>query len=352
MALGVVVAGLTTAAPAAAAATNWRMLPVPPLKPANALLDISATGPGDVWAAGYQDDSYGRISPHPYALLHWNGTSWAEQTLPGERISLAAVSAAAPADVWTVGQDKDLAAYVAHWDGTAWRDYRLPGSSGTRAVLTDVDSRGGRTLLAGGNGHALLVEPDAGGFTPVPVPGADAWAGDLYGVTTAPDGSAFAVGSWFVDNAGYPEPLVVQNTGGSWRVAALPRIPAARLLDVWARSATDAWAVGSATYDSNPEPVLLHWDGRTWQRVSTGLSTGTLSAVAGDASGTVWVSAYDYPASKFLRYQRGKWTTVTGPAAPYLSALTAVPGTSSFWAVGLDTTPGGDIAAVIERTGS
>jgi hypothetical protein len=348
VALGAATVILAGAVPAQAAAT-WRTVPPAPLKPSNALVDVSATGPADAWAVGYQDDVYGRISTHPYALLHWDGTAWAQRQLPESRLGLAAVSASSPADVWTVGQDQDLSPYAAHWDGDRWQAYRPLGTGGA-AVANDVDTRDGRALLAGSDSHALLAEWDGTRFARITVPGADRWGGDLYAVTTAADGSAFAAGAWYVDDAGYPQPLVLQRTAGAWRVAALPAIPAARLLDVWARSATDAWAVGSTDYDNGPKPLLMHWNGRSWQRVSVALTTGTLSSVAGDAAGTVWVGAYDYPKSLFLRHRAGRWTTVTGPDAPYLSAIANVPGTSSFWAVGQDTSQGGDIFSVIERT--
>ncbi|AGZ42855.1 hypothetical protein AFR_22925 [Actinoplanes friuliensis DSM 7358] len=339
--------GLTAAVPAQAA-TAWRTVTPPPLKPSNALLDVSATGPSDAWAVGYQDDVYGRVSPHPYALLRWDGRTWSQRQLPENSLTMSSISAASPDNVWTGGTDNTQSAYAAHWNGSAWQAFRPFGILGGQ-IVSDVEARGGNALLAGGDSHALLAEWNGTDFTEITVPGTDTWYGGLNAVTRATDGSAFAVGSWNVDDAGYPEPLVLQRTDGSWKVAALPKIPTARLLDVWARSATDAWAVGSTDYDGVPKPLLMHWDGSTWQRVTTALTTGTLSSVAGDATGTVWVGAYDYPKSLFLRYRAGKWTTVQGPPSPYLSAIANIPGTSSFWAVGQDSDTAGSIFSVIER---
>jgi hypothetical protein len=360
VALGAVMVSLVGAVPAEAA-TAWRVTALPPLKLSSRLVDVAATGTDSAWAVGYQDSGYGKPTPpRPYALLRWDAGTWSERLLPDDVGSLSGVSAAKASDVWTVGQDRRLAPYAAHWNGTAWQGYR-PLGPGSAAALFDVAAAGGRAVFVGGDAHPLVVEWDGQRFTQVAVPGTDASSGTLYAVATA-GGAAFAVGLRYVGDAAEPEPMIVQRTGSAWRVATLPAVPNARLLGVWARSATDAWAVGTIDFDSAPKPLILHWDGALWRRVTAPVAAGSLAAVAGDPAGNLWVSGetpvppyIEYPGSLFLRYTGGRWTVAYGPkvnnADPYLSALTNIPGTSAFWAVGGVWDPVAESTALIERTG-
>lgn len=362
------VAAAPTAAGTAAAAPGrqypaWRVDTLPALQSSSRLVDVTATGPADAWAVGYQGSNYGGPRPErPYALLRWNGVDWSEQELPDNVNQLTGVSAATSTDVWTVGTTARLSPYAAHFDGTGWQSFH-PFGSDQSVGLNDVAARGGRAILVGGDtGRALVMEWNGRKLAEVVVPGSDAWTGQLYGVTTAPGGATFAVGGWNVDGAAYPEPLIVQRSGSVWQVATLPKIPTARLSGVWARTATDAWAVGTIDFDSAPKPLVLHYDGVSWQRVTVPVAAGTLAAVAGDAAGNLWISGGNpvppyirYPGSLFLRYARGTWSTTYGPkvndADPYLSALTKIPGSTAFWGVGAAYDPTAETRALIERVG-
>ncbi|MGW4945480.1 hypothetical protein ACWEOZ_28260 [Actinoplanes sp. NPDC004185] len=164
--------------------------------------------------------------------------------------------------------------------------------------------------------------------------------------------------------------MIVQRTGNIWRVAALPKVLSARLTGVHARSATDAWAVGTVEYDtSRPKPLIMHWDGISWQRVAAPTESANLWAIGGDAAGNLWVTGSNpsepygvsYPGSLFLRYQGKKWSVVYGPkvradnpfsaADPFLSAVENIPGTSAFWGVGTVADPAKDHVALVERIG-
>ena len=349
------------------AATGWRVVAQPALKPASRLADVSATGPADAWAVGTQDQRYLNFPGRPGALVRWDGRTWSERLLPAEFGSPDAVSAVTPSDVWAVGEDKSVKPYAAHWDGTAWRGYPVPDQGG----FSDVAARDGRPLVVGSRsaGGALVMVWNGQAFTEITVPGSDAWPGALHAVATAPGGAAFAVGDWHVDDAGYPEPLIVQRLGGAWRVAAVPKVLSARLTGVYARTATDAWAVGTINFDSSrPTPLIMHWDGVSWQRVTAPIASAGLSAVAGDAAGNLWVTGYNpsephgvtYPGSLFLRYKAKKWSVTYGPkfraddpfwaADPGIAAVENIPGTSGFWGVGSVWDPADDAVALIERT--
>ena len=330
--------------PVAAAAPSTWTATIPALIHESRLTDVAATGPNNAWSVGYQASTYtGYSIDQPYALLRWNGRTWTERRLPHQAYLLYKVDAASARDVWTVGSRRLGESYAGHFDGTTWTAHApWPAPAGTAELLDVAATGGGRAVFVGHDGgRPLVVEGDTGQFGRVAVPGTDGLNGVLRAVSRTADGGVFAAGERYVADAPYPEPMIAQRVGGSWRVAPLPSIPSARLTGVWARSSTDAWAVGTQDYDSAPRPVILHWDGRTWQRVAGPASAGWVYAVAGDANGNVWISGtnpippyVEYPGTLLLRYTGGRWSVAYGPKVegndPSLDALANIPGTASF----------------------
>lgn len=350
--------------PVAAATPSTWTATVPALIHESRLTDVAATGPNNAWSVGYQASTYtGYSIDQPYALLRWNGRTWTERRLPHQAHLLYKVDAANARDVWTVGARRLGESYAGHFDGATWTAHApWPAPAGTSQLLDVAATGGGRAVFVGHDGgRPLVVEGGTGQFGRVTVSGAEGLDGVLRAVSRTADGGVFAAGERYVADAPYPEPMIAQRVGGSWRVAPLPPIPSARLTGVWARSSTDAWAVGTQDYDSAPKPVILHWDGRTWQRVAGPAPAGWAYAVAGDANGNVWISGtnpippyVEYPGTLLLRYTGGRWSVAYGPKVdgndPSLDALANIPGTSSFWASGTVSTAGLRLTAVIERT--
>ncbi|MFJ8833521.1 hypothetical protein [Micromonospora aurantiaca] len=350
--------------PVAAATPSTWTATIPALIHESRLTDVAATGPNNAWSVGYQASTYtGYSIDQPYALLRWNGRTWTERRLPHQAYLLYKVDAASARDVWTVGSRRLGESYAGHFDGATWTAHApWPAPAGTSELLDVAATGGGRAVFVGHDGgRPLVVEGGTGQFGRVAVPGTEGLNGVLRAVSRTADGGVFAAGERYVADAPYPEPMIAQRVGGSWRVAPLPSIPSARLTGVWARSSTDAWAVGTQDYDSAPKPVILHWDGRTWQRVAGPAPAGWVYAVAGDANGNVWISGtnpippyVEYPGTLLLRYTGGRWSVAYGPKVegndPSLDALANIPGTSSFWGSGTVSTAGLRLTAVIERT--
>ena len=109
--------------------TSWSIVPSP--NPAtgipgdtDVLTAISGTGPGDLWAAGWDNNE----ATHTIQLLfeHWNGTTWTTATSPTPVLSsqfATAITAVSPSNVWAVGTDETGGSNTlsAHWNGTALR---------------------------------------------------------------------------------------------------------------------------------------------------------------------------------------------------------------------------------------
>src|SRR6185437_14128266 len=110
-------------------------------------------------------------------------------------------------------------------------------------------------------------------------------------VSVAVIAAAVAIGSHYGQKTG-PEP------GGAGRPTS------GQLNGIAAFSARDAWAVGSLdigqTRVSNMTnvPLMVHWNGSKWQRVSLPKTPGTdveLTSIAGSSPDNVWaVGARDY----------------------------------------------------------
>lgn len=108
--------------------SQWSEVPVPPGNGSSALLAVSATGPNDVWAVGDQTmpDSDGLAAS---MVEHFDGSAWQVVTIPDIGNSkLTGVYAAAPNDVWAIGQfGFGLNQVFLHWDGHSWSPVAVPG---------------------------------------------------------------------------------------------------------------------------------------------------------------------------------------------------------------------------------
>ena len=99
------------------------------------------------------------------------------------------------------------------------------------------------------------------------------------------------------------------------------------LLGVWGSSPTDVWAVGGRTETG---PLVLHYDGSTWETLDTGVRGVDLWWVYGFANGPVFMSGSN---GTILRYQNGAFETMTTPGT---SIVFGMWGSSpdNVWAVG------------------
>ena len=215
--------------------TRWSIVPSP--NPAagggdaDLLTSISGTGPNDLWAAGWDNNS----AANTISLLfeHWNGTKWtaAASPTPLRSAQLAnGITAISPDNVWAVGLDETLNSknLAAHWNGKAWSIVPTPDITGPGNV---------QDLLTG-------VSSDAAG---------DLWA------------------SGYVHNVNnqnsHHEPFVLHWTGSAWVLVKVPNLgtEGSLLSGIQVLSPTDAWAAGQ-TQDSNGAILSLteQFNGKTW----------------------------------------------------------------------------------------
>jgi hypothetical protein len=277
--------------------SSWRVVPSPNVKGNNntVLTDVAALSANDAWAVGSSGCAIERI--HPVAE-HWDGTRWkiVPTPSPGNFDLLAAVAAVSSTDVWALGstQRARWRTLAEHWDGASWSV--VPSPSVT--ALDEIVSASAST-------------------------GDDVWA-----VGSGPAGDS-------------DTPIALHWDGTSWQAVPVPtpdNLPGF-LKGVFARSPSDAWAVGGYRPDGGSiRPLALHWDGRRWRAagVSVAGSSVVLNSVSGAPGGALWAAgaATDESGTRalVLRFGSAGWVVEDPPPATDVRDL-SVPTGGELWGV-------------------
>jgi hypothetical protein len=258
--------------------TSWSIVPSP--NPAagvpgdaDVLTAISGTGPGDLWAAGWDNNGV------TISLLfeHWNGSTWTAATSPTPLKSAQfanAITAISPDNVWAVGTDetRESQTLSAHWDGTAWSIVPTPN------------------LTHAGNAQNMLTGVSADG------------AGNVWASGLADN----------VNGQNLRVPYVLHWTGAQWVMTKVPNLgtEGSRLNGIQVLSPADAWAVGQ-TQESNGAILTLteRYNGSAWTIVPSpdpgslaNLSDNSLDAVTTAGAGNLFaVGARETPGQAVLR---------------------------------------------------
>jgi hypothetical protein len=266
--------------------TAWAKVPTPS-PGTGTVIDqlnaVSALSPTDAWAAG----TYGELATHTNGpvMLHWNGTTWAQVTVPnpGNLSVLDAVDALSPTDVWaagTYGSGAATQALLLHWNGSTWTQTASPIAinSGEVTALsavspTDVWAVGGY-YNAKGVAKSLTLNWNGTKWTQVPSPSPggtlDGAIITLNGVSALSATDAWAVGtdSHFRGSGTTARLLILRWNGTAWTQVPGPTLKLENgLASVAAVSATQAWAVGNTVKgESSARELVLSWNGTSWTR--------------------------------------------------------------------------------------
>jgi hypothetical protein len=291
------------------------------------LQDVTVLSPSNVWAAGYGDVGSAAV------IAHWDGTQWSQATTPNPptQETLYGIDAASANDIWAVGTTQSsypyvFGAYILHWDGTQWTQVtvsNLPFYSSLKSV----------SVLS---------------------------ANDVWAVGTAATG-----------NTNDYETLTLHWDGSVWSRVSSPSVENydTILQSVHASAPDDVWAVGYIgyyNYDHTYNTLALHWDGTSWNIVSTpnpsSYNADVLYDVTATPDGDVWAVGYyaatgqDYFVDRplLLHWNGSSWVQTASPLrGDGDHDITGVAAISSndVWAVGLslDSEYGGDIRTLTEH---
>ena len=188
---------------------SWQVVTVPsPGQLYNELEGLTAISANDVWAVG----SYDKTETSPLLTLseHWDGTQWSivnSVTKANTDANLVSVSAIAANDIWAVGLNSklggsgDAKTLTEHWNGTTWSIVSSPNRQPSDALLSvaavatnNVWAVGNVSINNGGGSHTVIEHWDGTQWSLVSSPNTPNNFNELYGVTVASNGEAWAVG--------------------------------------------------------------------------------------------------------------------------------------------------------------
>ncbi|MBB5082597.1 hypothetical protein [Nonomuraea endophytica] len=325
----VVPPGVAHADPRPATIEAWQQSTSARLDADGSLSDVLALSAGDIWAVGQQ--AIWDVWKNRGTIRHWNGKAWGEVAIRDSTGAgnLRSVAAAAPGEVWALGDGHDGLPYLAKGDLAGFDRVQVPGLwSGD--WLGGLDARGGKVVAVGRRDKTGLIVTGQG----------NSWTVQK----TKEKGALYAVSSGFAVGDTGEQPLIVRQSGGSWKAMPVPSVPGGYLRDIQVDNAKRALAVGGVYHGpGSVEPLVLSWNGKKWTREKLPAIEARLYGVTGDGKGRYWIAGYDAarPTEGFLMRQgkdgfqviRGGGT-LKGRDAVRLQAVTYLPGKGTVWAVG------------------
>jgi hypothetical protein len=315
---------LSSVAPASAA-TGWTVASAPPQSAS--LSSVTAVpGSADAWAVGNLGGTFQPL------IDSWNGSSWTQPTIPGvsgvgwlegvdASSALTGVADISPTDAYAIGYSNNTnAGYVFNWNGTAWSQVAIPqpatggtipaGSTSLSAISADGPDNVwvvGSYLVPGTfqrapyslrfNGTAWSIVKLA------TVSGASASTGYTFGSAVANSPTdVWAVGetSLTTVKGASASTLIEHGNGTAWSVVPSPSPGSGAVLTgvTTSNAANDVWAVGSYTPTgaSQPQNLILNWNGTTWSivtRPNSGADDGLADVAASTGTGaSIWAVGY------------------------------------------------------------
>jgi hypothetical protein len=302
LAVPAVALGLTTSVASAqvTSTTGWRTVKIVSNQPdSTVLFSVAAGNASHAWAVGAAAPTSGTGNPAP-VVAAWNGHAWAQvpsTDLPSTAASalLDSVSAGGPNDMWAFGFDiaSSTPGLWLHWDGTTWTAGHVPG-----AVVASSLTIGPSVVWAFGVGSGRLALPYAAfhtstGWKRTPVPGHGSIVG-ASAVTTRDIWAVIGSGGLLGGGTGRSGALLHWFAGHWHTVATLPTVLRNGSLGaVLARSDRNVW-VGGAVKNSKKgtTEAVGHWNGHRWTVTTlhalASIAKWHLVKMVTDGSGGIW----------------------------------------------------------------
>jgi hypothetical protein len=293
------------------------VVPAPnPSAASDRLNGVAARTGTDAWAVGSFTGPDADADGQQMLTARWDGTQWQKVPAPAvlhQDETLNAVSASSADEAWAVGVTRVVSAaarspLAIHWNGAAWTIVPVPNTTGSaKSMFNGVATFGPGNAWAVGRGkdaHALVEHWDGASWTvaPVPTPAVPpGWtfvSATLTGISARSATDIWAVGSATANKgvSTQTRTLALHYDGTSWKITPTPTDAAVTintvLNGVTAVAANDVWSVGKAsTINGTTVPnalVIQHWNGTAWSSVTTPAFQGGLTGVAARSATDVW----------------------------------------------------------------
>ena len=253
--------------------------------PDNGVLNaVAGVSQNDVWAVGsYKVRVEGVLDEHYNPLIeHWDGSAWQVVPAPMSPASIGpnspsgngklnAITVVSTNDVWAAGEammsdDNTQLPLLEHWDGTQWSVVSSLPYTGSAVLhgLTEISAQ--NVWVAGGNygptSHGILAHWDGSQWRSYTFP--DGFEFDHLSAS-APD-DIWATG--VISNKQSLQPIVEHWDGQKWSAVPLPKLSIEFLSGITTVAANNVWIAGTLRENGmNEQFLVLHWNGKTWQRV-------------------------------------------------------------------------------------
>lgn len=239
----------------------WAKVKVPAMPGRTSTLWGASTGGRETWAVGGYEVKLGEqaqqsglpreITRRGPIAVRWDGERWIDMQVPNAGVggtALGDVLVLAPDDVWVLGwtdpdrEGETVTTYLAHWDGAGWQQVPTPRGR-SWGDFNSISGPTGDDIWLGGSGRDGIGYPVTAHWN------GKRWV--IYSAATFASGE----GSFGVLGRGEPEVVALSST------------------DVWFNVGfTRIWYDDSRSPEpvldpSTADPVLFHWDGRSWAKV-------------------------------------------------------------------------------------
>jgi hypothetical protein len=283
---------------------RWTSIPLP--SGVQAQRAVWASSVSDLFVVGYAEQPVLR-----YGIWHYDGTGWTEQVSRVDT-SFSAIWGLSGTDVYAIGnrasRESPHPGAILHYDGSRWLDVAGPALDNSYTFFSGIWGTSANNIFlagqAGSYGSGMVAHFDGQAWSVLPVSGfgsevafSDVWGAsgsypwvvgnerlqgcetcyDVTGVVARFDGQSWtrnysasftsflAVWSsgsndaWLVGRDESDLALLFHYDGTGWKGDPAVSYAELGLRDVWGSNSGDVYAVG-------PQ-VLLHFDGHAWSKV-------------------------------------------------------------------------------------
>jgi hypothetical protein len=332
----------SSASPVPAASTpGWRVTAVVPSGPTypTTFTAIGAGSAKDAWVAGRGDS--GRL-----LLERWNGSTWKPFAAPAGFVNVGdgVIGTTSPTDAWIFPQ-VGTTGYGLRWNGRSWAKFTF-----RNVLIGDAAVLGPKSVWVFGERTGKTTTPYVAYYN------GRAWKQSPVSVAPSSVTALSASDIWGIGLTSKGTDIAMHWNGQRWRTLTIPGLPKFHGIRWYAyfaaaTSAHDLWvleglALNEVEGTSPPGATLLHWNGSKWS-VAARNATWWLYGLTPDGHGGFWLTGekaqpvgFALFNSYIVHYSGGHWTyrrapTRPGYTGPIAGLITPIPGTQSFWALGL-----------------